>query len=211
VARLARTLMIAAALALTFRAAPAIAESAVHEHDGFYLRMGIGPGYVLGTTKPDGADTSAGVKGFDVSTELSFGGTIAPGFVLGGGSFSMIVPAPKYTPEGGSGSTVGTHHTSGIGPFVDFYPNPKEGVHVQAALLLSAIYIQKKDPFESASGAGFGGMVGGGYEVWVGEQWSIGPLIRFNYYNLKVEGSNTKVKSTLGMFVPSLLFAATYH
>ena len=212
-----KTVVFSFLVTLSFACTSAAAEngtpsaSGVHEHDGFYLRMGIGPGYVFGSSKPDSVDTSVSVKGFALATELSFGGTISPGLVVGGGSFSMIVPAPKYTPEGGSGVTLGAHHTSGLGPFVDYYPDPKQGMHFQAALLLSGIYVQKKDQYESASGFGFGAMLGGGYEIWIGEQWSIGPLLRLNYYNLKIEGGDSSQKSTLGMFVPSLLFAATYH
>lgn len=191
-------------------AAPA---AGVREHDGFYARLGIGPGFVLGSSKLDKGGAEADVSGFALATELAFGGTVAPGLVIGGGSFSMVVPAPSYAPDTGDEVDAGTHHVSGIGPFVDYYFDPSGGAHVQAALLLSGIYIQEKDDQPSGSGFGFGAMLGGGYELWVGEQWSIGPLVRIVYYRDQVEasGSGTNIESTLGLFVPAVLFGATYH
>jgi hypothetical protein len=179
-------------------------------HDGFYARLGIGPAFATGSNELEDVDAKADVSGFAVATELAFGGTIAPGLVLGGGSFSMVIPSPKYS-AGGTDTDVGTHHVSGVGPFIDYYFDPHAGGHLQAALLLSGIFVQEKDQAESASGGGFGFMVGGGYEFWIAEQWSMGPIARLTYYNDKLEGSDTEVKSTLSLLVPALLFGATYH
>jgi hypothetical protein len=182
-------------------------------HDGFYLRLGAGPGFVFGSNTLDKGDVQVDVSGFALSTELAFGGTPAPGLVIGGGSFSMVVPAPEYATDGAPEVTAGTHHISGIGPFVDYYFDPSGGAHAQAALLLSGAYVQEKDETASASGFGYGAMLGGGYEFWIGEQWSLGPLVRLTVYSDKLEqsGSGTNVKSTLTLFVPSVLIAATYH
>lgn len=183
----------------------------VYVHDGFYARLGVGPGYVLGTNEPERGSGKADVSGLALSTELAFGGTLAPGLVIGGGSFSMLVPSPTYSPEGGGDVDVGTHHVSGIGPFVDYYFDPRQGAHVQAALLLSGIFVQQKDQLESATGFGFGAMIGGGYELWIGHEWSIGPLLRLAFYNDAIEGDDSGGKATLRMIVPSLLIGATYH
>lgn len=186
----------------------------VHEvyiHDGFYARLGAGPGYVLGKSEPDQGTGTQDIGGFALSTELAFGGTISPGLVIGGGSYSMVVPGPTYSSDAGPDVDVGTHHVSGFGPFVDYYVDPRRGLHFQAALLLSGVYIQKKDQQESASGFGFGAMAGAGYELWVGHEWSIGPLLRVTLYNNAIEGSDSGGKATLRLFVPSLLFGATYH
>lgn len=183
----------------------------VYVHDGFYARLGLGPGYVLGSNEPERGSATAEVSGVALSTELAFGGTLAPGLVLGGGSFSMVVPSPTYTPEGGDDVEVGTHHVSGLGPFVDYYFDPHQGAHVQAALLLSGVFVQQKGQLESATGFGFGAMVGGGYELWVGHEWSIGPLLRVTLYDDAIEGDDSGGKATLRMLVPSLLLGATYH
>jgi hypothetical protein len=67
-----------AALALSPRAAAAEPRT----HDGFYLRLGVGPGYALGTLASDaGSGDSTGVN---VSTQLAIGWTVRPGLVVGG-------------------------------------------------------------------------------------------------------------------------------
>jgi hypothetical protein len=188
-------------------------ETGVREHDGFYLRLGIGLGYGFGKAKPeDGpSDAEADVTGIGIPTELAFGGTLAPGLVLGGGSYGFVVPVPKYKndlSEVDGGQLV----ASGVGPFVDYYIDPRGGAHVQGALLLSYISNQSKDAQPAGAGFGFGAMLGGGYEVFVSDQWSIGVLARLTYYNVKVKyDTGGDPKSTVSLIVPGILFGATYH
>src|SRR5262245_19252044 len=48
-------------------AAPAAADAGeakgVHEHDGFFFRVALGPGYFIGKSKPDEGGGDADVKG----------------------------------------------------------------------------------------------------------------------------------------------------
>lgn len=188
----------------------AAAQSAPHEHDGLYVRLGLGVPYGFGSAEPDGGGPKADISGVGVATELAIGGTLAPGLVLGAGAYNMILPSPKYEFAGGE-ETLGAHHAGTLGPFVDYYVNPKEGFHVQAALLLSFLVVDEKDDFESESGGGFGAMVGAGYEFWIGDQWSVGPLFRFTYAKVKVEGSDSEAKFDVTLMAPALLASFTYH
>ena len=186
--------------------------SGVRTHDGFYLRLGLGFGGVGGNVTPDGGGPSTSMKGGTVSSELAFGGTIAPGLVIGGGIYSMIVPSPKYTPDGGTEVDAGAHHIAGFGPFLDWYFDPTKGGHLQAGLLLASGVISQKDPAPGAKGFGGGLMIGGGYEFWVADQWSIGPLARITFYRLGMKTDDDfGAKSTLGMVNVAILFGATYH
>ncbi len=180
----------------------------VRTHDGFYARFGIGPGFTTGGNKADLAN--ADLRGVVIGTEIALGTTIAPGFVVGGGQFSMIIPSPKYS-VGGREFAGGAHHISGVGPFADYYLDPRGGLHAQAALMFSAGYLEGKDGRESAIGLGFGGMLGVGYEMFFGEQWSIGPILRLAYYRQSVEGSDSKATSTLSVVAPTLIIGVTYH
>ena len=177
-------------------------------HDGFYLRLGAGPGMAFGSAKL--GDVSADAKGVAIGTEIAFGTTVASGLVVGGGAYPMIVPSPTYTLAGKS-SDVGAHHVGALGPFVDWYPDPAKGLHAQLALLLSATQIDGKNGSESGSGVGFGAMTGGGYEFWIGDQWSIGPIARLTYYRVEVKGSDSGVKTSLSLFAPMVLLGVTYH
>ncbi|HEV7559032.1 MAG TPA: hypothetical protein VGO00_26345, partial [Kofleriaceae bacterium] len=126
-----------------------VASAEPREHAGLHLRLGLGSGYATGSTSVD--DLSADVTGVPISTEISVGTTIAPGLVVGGGTFSMIVPSPSY-----AGMSSGANHISGTGPFVDYYLDPHRGTHLQAALLFTAGYLQGKDGAESSTGFGVG-------------------------------------------------------
>ena len=126
----------------------AMAEGGVREHDGFYLRVGIGPGYALGTNKASGFGVNANVRAMDISTEIAVGGTVLPGLVVGGGTFSMVAPSPKYK-IGDTEATAGGHHVSGTGVFADYYFDPHKGLHAQTALLFAAGYLEGKDGKES--------------------------------------------------------------
>jgi hypothetical protein len=185
--------------------------SAPHVHDGFYLRLGAGFGGVGGSSTPDAGGPSTSMKGGTISSEIALGGTVAPGLVFGGGVYSMIVPSPKYTPDGGTEVDAGAHHIAGFGPMIDWYFDPTKGGHLQAGLLLATGVVSQKDNTPGAKGFGGALMIGGGYEFWVGEQWSIGPLARITAYRIGMKTDDLDIKYTLGMVNLAILFAATYH
>ena len=204
--------VVAGIVAALFAAGAASAqESAPRTHDGFYLRLGVGVGGVGGNVTPDAGGTSLSMKGGTVSSEIALGGTVAPGLVVGGGIYSMIVPSPKYTPDGGTEVDVGAHHIAGFGPMLDWYFDPTKGGHLQAGLLLASGVVSAKNDNPSAKGFGGGLMIGGGYEFWIADQWSIGPLARIAFYRIGMKTDDTDVKYTLGMVNIAVLFGATYH
>jgi hypothetical protein len=194
-----------------FVSSQAAAQSAPHEHDGLYARLGAGVPFAFGSAKYDAGGPEADISGVGFATELALGGTLAPGLVLGGGLYQMILPSPKYEVDGEE-TTLGAHHAGTLGPFVDYYFDPNQGFHAQAALLLSFLVIDEKDGgSEGASGGGFGAMLGAGYEFWIGDQWSVGPLFRFTYGRVTVKGNDTDVEQNVTLMAPALLAAFTYH
>ena len=171
--------------------------SAEPREPGLQFRVGLGTGYATGTFTPDG---SIDVTGVPVSTEISIGTTIGSGLVIGGGTFSMIVPSPSY-----GGVSSGANHISGTGPFIDYFFDARRRVHLQAALLFTAGYLQGKDGAASTTGFGFGGEVGVGYDIPISDAWSVGPIVRVVYYELFPDSA------TFDLVVPSALVAFTYH
>jgi hypothetical protein len=183
----------------------------VREHDGFYLRLGLGLGYAIGTSKPDEGSADADVTGIGIPSELAIGGTIAPGMVIGGGAYNIFLPSPTYKNESvdvdGGATQLGS-----LGPFIDYYLDPKGGIHFGGALLFASAAVAETDVAPKASGFGFGGALMGGYEVFVGDQWSIGVIGRLAYYSVKLTADLPgDPKSTLSVFTPAVLFGATYH
>ena len=202
--------------------------------------MGIGVGYGMGATTVEPEDTDGDIEfktsGVAVQTELAIGGTVAPGLVIGVGSYG----AGMISPKGEDFETTGALEGSApddlegewdsitlnvLGPFIDYYFDPLQGTHLQFAIGYATLAVSdgefKSDDMglsidlDEDDGSGFGAMAGIGYETWAGEQWSIGGLARVLVANPTIEGEvpgedvDADWKSTL--IVPGVLFTATYH
>jgi hypothetical protein len=176
--------------------------------------MGIGWGSLSAEVDDKDLNITGDVTGTGVSVELAFGGTVAPGLVIGAGIYGTSVASPEYE-SNGLKSDGGQVVASMLGPFLDWYFDPHSGAHFQAAVGYTAITAEQADsdpyPSQDSSGGGFGVMVGAGYEFWIGDQWSLGPLGRLHYMSGEVEGDDTGGKADVSGTVFSVLLSATYH
>ena len=136
-----------------------------------------------------------------------------PGVVLGAGSWPVHVPSAAY--EFGRGDYTKTESASYgsiamLGPFIDVYPAPRAGFHLQAAPCLTLVAPGKSDTLvtDTLSGVGFGGMVGLGYEGWVSDQWGIGILARTQVLSVGLTDESDNEFDYLAL-TPSLLMTAT--
>lgn len=206
---------------------PLLPPQGAREHDGFYLRLGLGGGALGGSF---GSDSSSELHGaFDgsfmhgsLSFELNIGGTPAPGLVIGGGVWlDFAIGQPQSTDIRVNGkpapALVLDHAEIGLlGPFVDYYFDPKQGFHVEGALGIAWMNLGKGTrggavtSDEKAMG-GLGFMLGGGYEWWIAEQWSLGALLRFLYVSTESNRDDSEVWMGKGYAFPEILFGATYH
>jgi hypothetical protein len=214
-----RTLALSAALALLSIPSRAEAqEGGVQTHDGFYLRLGIGPALIFGSVEATelAQPPDVGISGFGLGTELAVGGTPIPGLVLGGGSFGTAIFRPTYEDDSNS-LKGGLLVMSAIGPFADYYLDPNGGLHFQAAIAFATVSQAAGEEGESgelteaSGGEGFAFLLGAGYEIWIGEQWSLGALARITYYGASLEGDETELEYDFSAFVPALLATFTYH
>jgi hypothetical protein len=189
---------------------PESTKPGVRTHDGFYFRVALGPNFVSSTWK--GGSSDATISGVGPALELAFGGTIARGFVLGGGIYSGTAPSPTFS-NNGTSFDIGTTSSVLVGPFADWYPDPNGGFHVQGAVGFGYASFESKDSSFSVSGVGPGFMAGLGYELWVGEQWSLGALARLTYSTPSVKDDKNNIQGSLDTtnIVPALLINATYH
>jgi hypothetical protein len=189
-----------------------------HFHDGFYLRMGIGVGYLSAAgTEQDQSSSTYGSHGVTIPVEFSLGGTPAPGVVIGGGSWAVHVPAATNVTGRGDATTEADADYGAIsmlGPFIDIFPSPTGGFHIQAAPCLTLVSVGNSDNVPSdVSGAGFGFMGGLGYEGWVSDQWGLGILGRVQIMSLEVAPPNADDEDAVDYvgIAPSLLMTATFH
>ena len=93
-------------------------------HDGLFFRGTLGFGGLGVRSKVDGHE--AGTSGSGPSTELSLGGNVSRPIVLGGSLITFVVPNPKER----DGATSKLHHTQYfglLGPFVEVYPDARNG------------------------------------------------------------------------------------
>jgi hypothetical protein len=194
-------------------------------HDGFYLRFASGFGAYAETFKSESSELYSGevharTRGLATLGELALGGSLRPGLVLGVGIYSAElisgssrvsrksadVPPPELEPEFRSLGIVG--------PFVDWYPNPRRGFHVQAAVGVAGMgtaFDDFGDSDEDYSAGGAGVVLGIGHEWWIGDQWSLGASAR-NTLALVTGKDNSGVRWVHGIAtIPSLLMTLTYH
>jgi len=204
----------------------------VRFHDGFYLRLAVGIGGVSGRYRGDfsGAD-KFDVSGIAALDEVAFGGTPSPGVVIGGGIYGSTTPSPTMSFRGVD-QKMGAVGVGVVGPFVDVYPNPQVGFHVQGAIGLAVLSAAKGDaqlvcnsvtsvgpicvteinPPDDYFGTGLGVVVGAGYEGWIGDQWSIGGMARLTYASGTLRPMNETIPDVkASVLVPGALFTVTYH
>jgi hypothetical protein len=205
----------------------------VRRHDGFYLRLELGFGGLFGSRTErdsfDGLQLDGSVSGLAQVGALMMGGTLAPGIVLGGGAWGVNAPAASYhgdvrTDAGLTNSRVAADQRvdvdlaslSIIGPFVSWYPDPARGLHAEVALGVALATIGDASElrggevltvWDYSDNGGVGTVLSGGYDFWVGEQWSLGLFGRVSYAYVVT----SKETNTLSAWSPAFGVAVTYH
>jgi hypothetical protein len=195
----------------------------VRTHDGFFFRIALGPGafFGSGTERDNGRDSHEGsINGFALVGELSFGGTVGRGVVLGGGNWNAVALSPTMKGKGLNPATVETEVRDPVvlpfglvGPFLDWYVNPKEGFHIQTAVgLATGGYEEPGDNEDTIFLTGIGGMIGLGHEWWIGEQWSMGILARGTFGSLSgTDPTDPNEEHSAILASPGVLLTFSYH
>jgi len=175
------------------------ADAAPHARDGFYLSLsnGFGPGWYASTAHNSFYDPPIDYtnhqSGPILMGSLLLGLPVRPGLVLGVGGLSSAawLSGPNRTMNGepvswedGGGPYVSFLGIAGA--FVDYYPIPELGWHVQALAGYAAL---SASDFSSEAPDGLGLMAGVGHDWWVGDRWSIGFLARLTYANMNAKGT----------------------
>jgi hypothetical protein len=148
--------------------------ASIRKHDGLYIRLGFNVGYAFDRADPGGPTMRS--QGFGSFLDLSVGTNFSESWVyalsyhgLGVFSASTTVDGDPLTRRHGALYQV-------IGVMLDYYPDPRGGLHVGGTLGAGRanVYVERGERTE----AGLGLMMGGGYDAWVGEQWSLGIAAR---------------------------------
>jgi hypothetical protein len=177
-------------------------------HEGFYFRAGLGFGIFVDRFAGDLGWIDATASGGSGAFELMVGGSLMDGLVLGGGVLVEHVVDPAIEVENvrvEDDVAVGTFVI--LGPFLDWYPSPAGGFHVQLLLGASRIDIGSDDGSVRDDHAPVGGGValGAGYDFWIADEWSIGFLGRLSASTMTADDVSHEV------FAASLLATVTYN
>lgn len=202
-----RVLVVAA---IVSSSAIARAESAPRVHDGFYLRLGAGLAFVRDSSVIENANEDSGtLVGGGPAGELSIGGTPAPGLVVGGGLQGATAFRPRAAIAGQSGTVDHPLTVVSFGPFVDYYFDPRRGLHLQAFAGYAALgYAYGRGLTRKTAGGGILS-VGFGDEWFVSDQWSIGVLGRLQLAH--TSDSDGDIVENHNLIVPAVLASFTYH
>jgi hypothetical protein len=169
-------------------------------HDGFYLQLNAGLGYLSASDEFDSS-----MSGVTIPSSLLIGGTIGP-VVLGGGFFGDYAPSPSASFNGNDVELDDVTMTLiGIGMFADIYPNPNQGLHFQPFVGWGGLERSYKGDSGGSDPTGLVMALGVGYDFWVGNEWSIGPMFRIAYAPMSIE------ETSVTAVAPALLATFTYH
>jgi hypothetical protein len=194
-------------------------------HDGFYLRVATGFGVyderLESATLPEGGKIEARNRGIAALSDFAIGGTVAPGWVVGGRIFSVDLVASTYRASGSGVVPVpdeldpGLRNLSVIGPFVDWYPNVRGGFHAQGGLGLATLTPRlfghpatQRSEYLAVGGAL---VLGTGYDWWVADEWSIGFMGQLGLRYLRGEDDSGVRWTHIVTNSPSLWLVLTYH
>ncbi len=185
-------------------------EPGEHLHDGFFARSENGLSFYW--AEVSGSAIRSGIRGIGQSAVISMGGTPTRGLVLGGTIWTARID-PVFVENGRSVTPDDDSVKLTLlrtGPFIDFYPNPARGFHLQAAALL-AIQIEsdvKGNPIEPAA-LGPAVSIGLGYEWFISSQFSLGLVARAALG--EVARAPKTGSEQMRWFLPDLSISGTYH
>jgi hypothetical protein len=203
-----------------------------HARDAFYVQLTTGLGSQHSAITATDASFSppdhyaSTVSGVSVGGSVLLGLPLRPGLVVGLGGLAALslTGNPNVTRNGQPYVLVDVKQSSFqlmgmLGPFVDFYPSPTLGWHVQALVGYAQVsYAQiTQHPFSDGSPGGIGLMAGVGHDWWTSDDCSIGVLGRLAYENMNLAptpysgpgGATASEHNTL--VSPSLEVSFTFH
>jgi hypothetical protein len=181
-------------------------------HDGFQFRGALGVGYLSDSESLSDSSFSATISGVGLGLDLYFGGTPARGLTIGGFVNATTAVGPSLSVNGKSLGSASNDVSLGlglIGPYLDYYPDPTSGLHVLALAGLASLSVSDGSGSSQQSGSGFGVGAGVGYDVWIGDEWSLGILGRLQYASTKLDSGG--VTATDNVIAPAVLASIVYQ
>ena len=145
------------------------------------MRLAGGLGYLNVELEPNtNAVSKVALKGFGIGFEFDLGWAIVPGVIVGGAYGGTLAPDARGEHEQNPRTNDTLAFT--LGPFIDFFPDPRDGLEIGGSFGLGRTAYNFEDPqtlvVRDESILGFGGSLWAGYSGWVSANWSFGVLVR---------------------------------
>jgi hypothetical protein len=181
-----------------------------HVHDGFFLRVTAGFGYVSASEAVGGGET-INYSGVGVTYGVAFGGTIAPNLILFGEFLGTSVPDYDYRYQVARvhDTASGDMTLSGFGPGIAYYIEPIN-LYLSGTLAFSEMsFTDSYSGYSDGTNWGLGLSFAVGKEWWVARDWGIGIAGQIHLASMgdTVDAYDTRMTATAF----SLLFSATYN
>jgi hypothetical protein len=191
--------------------APPATSSGKRLHQGFFLRLTLGPAYLHESWNPSGGSPGASYGGFGTSIETSVGHSVLrPGLIVGGKWQLAAVVDPNESYLGATYvATTTARFLDVFAAFIDDYPNVRGGFHfggsigLLAATDLDAVYANTFTSWGAALSAHVG------YEAFFSRRWSGGVIAQLSVYRYSTK--EAAVSSTSDGLLPTLALAFTYN
>lgn len=144
------------------------------------------------------------VTGGGLELDLMIGGTPSPGLATGG-----AISVQGF----GHGGSSGTAGLGMLGVFVDGFPLSNGGVHLGGMIGVAGGSTSRKGNDDEFEGGGLGLSAWVGHGFWIGSEWSMGGMLRFNGALLRDDSDNGPDDVVLqnATYSLGLLFSVLYH
>jgi hypothetical protein len=151
-------------------------------------------------------------NGFSLTASLFLGVSLHSRLALGVGGIASVGAFTDPTVRRSDGEPVSSEDTPGnfkafgvLGPFIDYYPKPRSGFHVQGLVGIGAI---GSSDLVDGTPTGLGLMGGLGQDWRVSQRWSIGMLARVTFV---AAHTDTQYPDSEYALMPSLEVTFAYH
>jgi hypothetical protein len=171
------------------------------EHDGFFLRLNIGPG-MANVTRPDYRWSSVAL-----TLGVSIGGSIIENLALHADFHTTLLPSPTERSRGQKYDFNGDIVFESMGVGATYYIMPVNlYVTLSGGIGVLAFEDDYGDSKDTGAGLALGGSVG--KEWWVGTDWGLGIAGQVQYIRVR---DYVRDRERLNGLALSILFSATYN
>lgn len=177
---------------------------------GFYLHVAMGLGWFRAQSDVAGGFERS-FNGAAYALDVAIGGSPGRGVAVGFGYLRDRTLILSSSDERGRAKDVEGAQMSHLlcGPYLDLFPDPDAGFHVQTLFGLGELSVVRDNGFEASTADGLGLMLGAGYQWSVSRHLHVGILGRLVHTLLRrSEGLGEVEVSTL---YPALLATGTLH